>query len=438
MNNLNELTNVSRSGTLTVAGTATERRGSLLYGSPAGVTNVTVSGTGLTSGSAELYADGSWARTNASPATSGASTYTAIAQDTYGRSDTNSLSVTLSASVACQYDANGNLANDGTRSFEYDAENQLTNVYAAGQWRSSFRYDAFLRLRVKQEYAWQSSAWVLTNEVRYVYDGMEVVQERDGNNTPQVSYTRGNDLSGSLAGAGGIGGLLARTDMGLLAVNDGNASALYHADGNGNITCLIQTNGTVAARYSYDPFGRLLTLNGALADANVYRFSSKEWHANAGLYYYGYRFYSPDLQRWPNQDPIGERGFEVLRRRRSSVLVGEPNRYLFVKNNPINTTDSLGLMDSITLGFLGCVRSGNPPSFCACVLAPDPEECEKKVGGCIDAIGSIPNPGTGKLQKPGVKDICRCVCEAMYQDDDKKREQCEKDCGKKLPKPKCP
>ena len=41
---------------------------------------------------------------------------------------------------------------------------------------SAFQYDAFGRRRVRKEYTWQSSAWVLTNEVRYVYDGMLVVQ----------------------------------------------------------------------------------------------------------------------------------------------------------------------------------------------------------------------------------------------------------------------
>lgn len=46
---------------------------------------------------------------------------------------------------------------------------------------------------------------------RYLYDGMRAIQERDGNNTPAVRYTRGNDLSGSIEGAGGIGGLLARS-----------------------------------------------------------------------------------------------------------------------------------------------------------------------------------------------------------------------------------
>src|SRR5438309_114357 len=59
-----------------------------------------------------------------------------------------------------------------------------------------------------------------------------VIQERDGNNLPKVTYTRGRDLSGSLHGAGGIGGLLARTSNSDLP--SVSAHAYYHADGNGN------------------------------------------------------------------------------------------------------------------------------------------------------------------------------------------------------------
>ena len=68
-----------------------------------------------------------------------------------------------------------------------------------------------MRRRIRKEYTWCSSTWTLTNEVRYVYDGNLVVQERDANNLCQVTYTRGKDLSGELEGAGGIGGLLAST-----------------------------------------------------------------------------------------------------------------------------------------------------------------------------------------------------------------------------------
>src|SRR5882724_2172012 len=153
--------------------------------------------------------------------------------------------------------------------------------------------DGKLRRRIRREFLWSSGAWVLVSEVRYLYDGMRVIQERDTNNTPTVSYTRGSDLSGSLEGAGGIGGLLARSS----GYSSGNWSShnYYHADANGNITYLVSSSQTLAASYRYDPFGNLITGSGSLGSANVYRFSSKEIHVNSGLYYFGYRFYEPNM-----------------------------------------------------------------------------------------------------------------------------------------------
>jgi hypothetical protein len=61
-------------------------------------------------------------------------------------------------------------------------------------------------------------------------------------------------------GAGGIGGLLARTEN-PSTINPGLAyfgTAYYHADGNGNITCLIYPSQMIAAKYLYDPFGNAL------------------------------------------------------------------------------------------------------------------------------------------------------------------------------------
>jgi hypothetical protein len=82
-------------------------------------------------------------------------------------------------------------------------------------------------------------------------------------------------LSGSLQGAGGIGGLLARTDQHLLTIGNSGANAYYHADGNGNITGLIGTSQCLVAKYLYDPFGNILSQSGALASANLYQFSKQ-------------------------------------------------------------------------------------------------------------------------------------------------------------------
>lgn len=150
---------------------------------------------------------------------------------------------------------------------------------------------------------------------------MLVIQERNAINVPMVTYTRGSDLSGTMQGAGGIGGLLARTDA--------NGSAYYHADGNGNITAMVNGSGSLVAKYLYDSFGNLIAKSGSLADVNTYRFSSNELDLRSGLYCYGFRFYDPNLQRWLNRDPIDERG--------------GLNLYSYVGNDPVNEIDPLGL-----------------------------------------------------------------------------------------------
>jgi RHS repeat-associated protein len=210
-----------------------------------------------------------------------------------------------------------------------------------------------------------------------VYDGNLVVQERNGANLPQVTYTRGIDINGTLQGAGGIGGLLARTDNTRLMVADPFASAYYHCDGNGNVTCLMTPYQQLAAKYLYDPYGNLLAMSGPLAAANVYRFSSKEWDGNAGMYYYLYRFYDPNLQRWVNRDPIAEKGFETVRhivsiRARTFMppLMGlqGPNLYEFVANNPISKSDTLGL--SWMSDFDWCLQLMDVGHVCEFVGAP--------------------------------------------------------------------
>src|SRR5579885_2249741 len=325
VNELNQITNAAMglpgffNPTVTVSGATT---------GPA--TNVTVNGVG-----ANLHPDGTFDQYFT--ATNGRNVFVAVARDAYGRQSTNVSAVNVQVTnSAYTYDLNGNLISDGTRNFAYDDENELISVWQTNVWREDYVYDGKLRRRITRQFTWNGSGWQLTNEVHYVYDGNVVIQERDQNNLPVVTYTRGEDLSGTLQGAGGIGGLLARTDMGQWIGNDVNANAYYISDGRGNIIGLVNTNGWRVAHYKYDPYGNLLAESGPLASANQYRFSSKEWNDNASLYYYGFRFYDPNLQRWPNRDPLQE--------------LGGLNLYGFVANNPINEIDPFGLWQ-ITIQF---------------------------------------------------------------------------------------
>ena len=249
--------------------------------------------------------------------------------------------VTADGSYTYTYDGNGNRTSKpqtGTVFYTYDDENQLTsaatdttNWPVATRWRTDWAYDARGRMRIRKEYTHNGSAWILSTETRYLYDGRRVIQERNASNVPLVTYVRGLDLSGTFEGAGGIGGLLSRT-----AHSGANGATLthafYHADANGNVTKMIDATQVSVADYKYDPFGRTITSSGSLASANVYQFSSKEFMVKSGFYYYGFRFYDPLTQRWLNRDPIEE--------------AGGRNLYGFSDNNPVGSIDYAGLTDS--------------------------------------------------------------------------------------------
>jgi len=109
------------------------------------------------------------------------------------------------------YDNNGNRSattSPTSYSFSYDDENRLTSMNSGVSWRSDFLYDGLGRLRRRTDLSWTGTSWTPSGGAQYIYDGNRVIQERNTTSgTPTVAYTRGTDLSGSLEGAGGIGGL---------------------------------------------------------------------------------------------------------------------------------------------------------------------------------------------------------------------------------------
>ena len=57
-----------------------------------------------------------------------------------------------------------------------------------------------------------------------------------------------------------------------------------------------------------DAFGKLVASSGLMAEVFSFRYSTKYFDPGTGFYYYGYRYYSPELMRWITRDPIGEEG----------------------------------------------------------------------------------------------------------------------------------
>jgi RHS repeat-associated protein len=136
-----------------------------------------------------------------------------------------------------------------------------------------------------------------------------------------------------LQGAGGVGGLLAQI------TDNGSTVNCYYPlyDHNGNVEKYITGNGTVVAEFQYDGFGntisesystQLETGNSQPETLFPFRFSAKYWDEETGLYYYGYRYYSPEKGRWIKLDPLGENG--------------GLNLYAAMRNQPVGLIDILG------------------------------------------------------------------------------------------------
>ena len=234
------------------------------------------------------------------------------------------VSLNQKSRVNTYYDADGNLTYTYTNGYSnlylyYDSENRLETYYS---WDSSFSrnfYDHLSRRIAKSAYTPNSQSHNYT----YIYDDWNLIAEIEntGTHTNITHYIWNLDLSGTPQGAGGIGGLVAVCKNGEWYV------PLY--DANGNVTEYVDESGVVVAHYEYDAFGNTIVQSGPLADTFRFRFSTKYYDEETGLYYYGYRYYSPELGRFISRDPMEEQG--------------GMNLYTFCENDPVNTIDALGL-----------------------------------------------------------------------------------------------
>ncbi|EAM3331545.1 hypothetical protein E2V02_22450 [Salmonella enterica] len=104
---------------------------------------------------------------------------------------------------------------------------------------------------------------------------------------------------------------------------------LYHCDHRGLPLALIDINGHIAWSAESDEWGNVLREDNQHNLQQLIRLPGQQWDKESGLYYNRHRYYDPAQGRYITQDPIG--------------LDGGLNSYSYVKNNPVNWIDPLGL-----------------------------------------------------------------------------------------------
>jgi len=291
---------------------------------------------------------------------------------------------TPAASVTPSYDFDGNLTCDGRWNYIWDAENRLvrmeTTIAAANagvpRQRLDFAYDHEGRRVCKTvSTSTNGTTWTWANETRFLYDRWNLIAEYGGiqfNDETylflQATHTWGLDLSGTLQGAGGVGGLLSSTIS-----DDGFSSSHSYFpafDGNGNVSAWVNQSGTLIARMDYSPFGQLIAQykftqpNDDTLSRLSFGFSTKYTDKETGYLYYIKRYYGPVDGRWLSKDPIGEKG--------------GLNLHGFVGNDGANWTDYNGLLitdfSRVVVGKVTKISFKVPIAFIVmknCELSPD-------------------------------------------------------------------
>jgi insecticidal toxin complex protein TccC len=95
----------------------------------------------------------------------------------------------------------------------------------------------------------------------------------------------------------------------------------------GSISVELDADARLISREHFYPFGATAWAKEPDVSYKTARYSGKERDAT-GLYYFGFRYYVPRLQRWLNTDPGG--------------AIDGHNRYRAMRNNPVTYRDSDG------------------------------------------------------------------------------------------------
>ena len=206
------------------------------------------------------------------------------------------------------YDTNGNLLSYKTRSYSWQAGRQLaqitdTNLNAVYTYNES-------GIRTRKE----------VNEVitDYVLEGGKVILETTGNDTLHYSY----DSRGQL-----------------VAFKLNGTPYFYTRNGQGDITGLIDASGVEVVRYTYDSWGKPVSITGSLAltvgTKNPYRYRGYRYDHESGLYYLQSRYYDPSIKRFISADDM-----DILELH--YIHLNQFNLFAYCHNNPMNNHDPDG------------------------------------------------------------------------------------------------
>jgi RHS repeat-associated protein len=211
----------------------------------------------------------------------------------------------LSDGTTFIYDSNGNRTQKSkgsdTWTYTYDYANRLTKVEKNSAPLGEYVYDGDgKRIQVTEN----------STTTTYIYSGLTVLYEE--NSTGSATYIYGPR-----------GRLAKRT-----TINEESNTFYYHTDHLGSTRLVTDDTKNIVSAVTYHPFGEVCSEEGS----EDFLFNGKEKDAN-DLYYYGARYYDPEIGRFLTRDPLGG----------AMVKPQSLNKYTYCVNNPMKYVDPAGL-----------------------------------------------------------------------------------------------
>jgi RHS repeat-associated protein len=266
------------------------------------------------------------------------------------------------------YDAAGNIINDGTCTYTYDAEYRITSVGTCST--ASYVYDALGR-RVRKT--------VGSSSTDYFYDiSGNKVAELQGSMWLRMDFYAAESHLGSY---------------------QGTRTYFSHQDWLGTERVRTNDAGAIAQSCTSNPYGDNWTCTSGGYTTQV-SFAGMELDNETLLYHTPYRYYNPRLGLWMTPDPAGM----------AASNLGDPqslNRYTYVGGDPINRFDPTGLLWGAEAL---CLLSGDGSNAgkCGGIKTTD-------IDGSPSAVGLLACSGTAFSAGTNVPSPCTPGCPAFLQ-----------------------
>ena len=285
----------------------------------------------------------------------------------------------------CHYDSNGRLvkildsgSSTTTRAtYGYDQQGQLTSAKVGGT-SYTYTYDTAGNIQSKKvgstttNYTYGNSAWrdLLTayggNTITYsggnptkYYDGStftwtqgrRLATAKVGSTNISYTYDMAGVRSSKTVGSTKydfttLSGLVTRQTGGgktidfvydennqPLAMKYNNTLYYYVLNAQGDVVRIVNSSRSVVASYTYDPWGKIISSSGTLADINPLRYRGYYYDSETGFYYLQSRYYDPEIGRFINADSYASTDATGLL---------STNMFAYCENNPAMRIDPTG------------------------------------------------------------------------------------------------